>query len=416
MYVVGNTLVAYNVTLNADGFQFRSVGGWEKQVGAYQEYGSATPSQPTIGEWYQSKFSTDGYMSNITVTETSKAYDLYLLNDPDLAYFCIVEAGSAAPATPEVPSVDLKWGICGSFTNWGEKDDIAMTFDGENWVATNVTLPANAEFQFRYRASWNIAQKGLSETKAITIGDVTSVSGTQNIKVATAGTYDIYLTEDLGAFAVVSTGAGFPSTDTYKLYVYNYVGWSKVYLWAWDSSTNYTGSSWPGVQLTEKTTIGGYEYFVFTFPVSANDKAVNIILNAGNGLPQTSDFSLGTINKDYYVRNDGATAALIEDPYSPEPTVEKVARKITVTYTGGGDLYCYSWISNPITGSWPGTKMTKSGTTYTYTFDKSYDGSTVNVIFNNNKGGQTNNITNVTLDKDHSFTLDTEWTYTWSTK
>ncbi|MBR3854068.1 MAG: starch-binding protein, partial [Tidjanibacter sp.] len=249
--------------------------------------------------------------------------------------------------------------------------------------------------------------KGLSATKAITIGELTSVTGTNDIKIATAGTYDFYLTEDLGSFVVVAAGAGFPSVKEYKLYVYNLVGWSNIAVWAWDSSTNYTGGSWPGKLITDTEVINGHTYSVFTFPANANDKTIDVILNNNNAGAQTPTFSL-TVNKDYYYRLEGTTApVVIPDPNNPLPevVVEKVARKITVK--GPADwskMNIHFWGGNSGATSWPGAAMTKNADgNFEYTFDKIDDGCTIGIVLNNGSGKQTGDITNVVLDSDLSY-------------
>lgn len=403
MYLEGNAFVARNITFDASGLKL-CYNNWENEVGVYQEYGQEL-DPVTVGDWYLSKYKTDGYKSNITVTDTSKKYDIYLLNDTTHAYFCVVESGTKVT----VPSGG--WGICGSFTGWGEQKDIKLTKEGDKYVATNVEIPAGAEFKFRYNNNWDLDQKGLSEedsATAITVGEAIDVTGTQNIKVATAGTYDIYLTTDFSVFAVVNAGDGYP-VEPFKIYVYNYAEWSPLNIYAW--TTGEVSAAWPGDAITATEVINGYTYYVYTIPVGANDKTLNIIFN--NGSMQISDYELGVVNKDYYLRLEGISApVVIEDINNPEPevVVEKVARTITVNdNTGSTSLHLYWWVGG--TG-WPGDEMTKNGTTYTYTFDKSLDGMTVNMIFNNGSGKQTANIENIVLDKNYTFTLNSDWSYT----
>ena len=65
--------------------------------------------------------------------------------------------------------------------------------------------------------------------------------------------------------------------------------WDKVYVWVWDStnsSKNYTGGSWPGLEMTEKDPTTGY--FVFTTKEPASDAKLKIFFNNGNGT-QTKD-------------------------------------------------------------------------------------------------------------------------------
>lgn len=404
MYLEGNAFVARNITFDANGLKL-CYNNWENEVGVYQEYGKEL-APVNVGEWYKSKFNTEGYKSNITVTDTSKKYDIYLLNDNTHAVFYVAESGS------KVGIPEGGWGICGSFTSWGEQTDIKLEFVDDMYVATNVAIPAGGEFKFRYHNSWDLDQKGLSEAdaaNAIKVGEIVNIGGDKNIKVATAGTYDIYLTKDFAAFAVVNAGAGFPTTKEYKIYVYNYAEWSTLNLYAWNSGT--VSNAWPGTTLTETEVINGHTYYVYTIPFTANDTTLNIILN--NGSMQTPDYKLGVVNKDYYLRLEGpSTPVVIEDKNNPLPEVivEKVARTITVIdQTNSSKLNIYWWQGGK---GWPGNEMTKNGSTYTYTFDKSLDGATVNMIFNNGSGKQTADITNIKLDKDYTFTLKSDWSYT----
>lgn len=60
--------------------------------------------------------------------------------------------------------------------------------------------------------------------------------------------------------------------------------WDKVYVWVWDStdaSKNYTGGTWPGVEIKEKDPQTGY--YVFTTKEPAADAHLNIIFNNGSG-------------------------------------------------------------------------------------------------------------------------------------
>ena len=401
MYLEGNVFVARNIELDEEGFKF-CYKDWEREVGAYGDFDQ--PTETPVNEWYKSAYSTDGYKGKIA--PTAGKYDIYLLNDETHALFYIATCGS------KVSIPEGGWGICGSFTNWGEQKDIKMEFVDDMYIATDVAIPAGGEFKFRYHNSWNLDQKGLSEAdaaSAIKVGEIVNIGGDKNIKVATAGTYDIYMTKDFAAFAVVNAGAGFPTTKEYKIYVYNYAEWSTLNLYAWNSGT--VSESWPGTKLTETEVINGHTYYVYTIPFTANDTELNIIVN--NGSMQTPDYKLGVVNKDYYLRLEGpSTPVVITDKNNPLPDVvnEKVARTITVIdKTNSSKLNIYWWQGGK---GWPGNEMTKNGSNYTYTFDKSLDGATVNMIFNNGSGKQTADITNIKLDKDYTFTLNSNWSYT----
>jgi hypothetical protein len=108
-----------------------------------------------------------------------------------------------------------------------------------------------------------------------------------------------------------------PAT-AYKVYVYKYNNtWSTVNLYSWDSASTALTGAWPGSATTVKETINGYEYLVWTMPLSASNTQVNVILN--NGTTQTADFALGVLDKDYYLLLNDTTISFIEDKENPEP-------------------------------------------------------------------------------------------------
>ena len=85
----------------------------------------------------------------------------------------------------------------------------------------------------------------------------------------------------------------------------------------------------------------------------------------------------------------------------------KQPRTVTVKVDAAmPEMYFYSWqgAADEITASWPGDLMTNLGNgEFSYTYSEEWDGQTVNLIFNNGKGGagnQTEDITGVVLDGD----------------
>ena len=85
----------------------------------------------------------------------------------------------------------------------------------------------------------------------------------------------------------------------------------------------------------------------------------------------------------------------------------KQPRTVTVKVNDAmPEMYFYSWqgAADEITASWPGDLMTNNGNgEFSYTYTEEWDGQTVNLIFNNGKGGsgnQTEDITGVVLDGD----------------
>ncbi len=182
MYLEGNYFVARNVTLTEDGFQFNQ-GEWTKQVGAYQEYGKELDPVP-VGEWYESKFNTDGYKSNITVTDISKKYDIYLLNSETMAYFYIAESG----ALPAFNS----YALAGTFNDWSDTPMVATSTYGL-FVAEDVTLAAYDEIKVKNATSWDESYgRGINNLEPNKFMTLSAGGGDNNIAVTTEGTYDIY--------------------------------------------------------------------------------------------------------------------------------------------------------------------------------------------------------------------------------
>ena len=197
-----------------------------------------------------------------------------------------------------------------------------------------------------------------------------------------------------------------PAT-THKIYVYKHNNtWSTLNLYSWDATTQatYTGG-WPGSPTTVTEVINGYTYYVWEIPAAATDRKIRIILN--NGSTQTGDSDPYTLDKDLYIRLNGAAIQDIDDPNNPEPTVVAQSRKIYATTTlSWSKMNIYAW-GGGASFSWPGTQMsteTINGTKYyVYTFDASFDGVTLSGVIFNNGSAQTVDITNVKLDQDRFF-------------
>lgn len=194
--------------------------------------------------------------------------------------------------------------------------------------------------------------------------------------------------------------------ETYKVYVYKYNNtWTTLNLYSWDAQSQaaYTGV-WPGTKNALTEDINGYTYYVWEMPATATGKNVKFIIN--NGSSQTGDSDAYALTSDLYLRLNGAAIQLIEDKNNPEPTVEPQPRKIYATTTlSWTKMNIYAW-NGGVSFSWPGVQMSTETINetkyYVYTFDKSNDGATINVIFNNGSA-QTVDITNVKLDKDRFF-------------
>ena len=184
------------------------------------------------------------------------------------------------------------WGLIGSMAGSAWGTDLVLTEEGDYLVYKVVTLSATDEFKFRKNGIYNeqkIAKGGLAA--ANTEYDLVD-AGNSNMKVSTAGTYDIYVKKDISKVYSMETGKtpdqavqpDFP--NTYRFYVQNNVGWSTLNFYAWEG---YASAGWPGDKMTASADVEGYgncKYIEITKGVSV----VNFIVN--NGSKQTKNLKV----------------------------------------------------------------------------------------------------------------------------
>ena len=270
LYDDGDYFVAKNVSgLNA-GFKFHHAEfGWK---------GVGSEAAVAVGEWH--KLNGD---KNISLPD-AKAYDIYMTKDG--SKFQAVAAGSPVPEAPVV--VADYWGIVGSMAESNWATDLKFTEEAEYWVYKGLALTASTEFQIRKNSEWADAKiASANPAKANTEYDLVP-SNSNNMKVSTAGTYDVYMTKDITKVYFMDSGktpdqAG--QATTYRFYIKNTLGWSNLYLYAWGG---YVTGTWPGTKLTSTDTVEGYGtcYYV-EIPVGTN--IVNFIVNGSGG--QTKDLT-----------------------------------------------------------------------------------------------------------------------------
>lgn len=272
LYEEGDYFVARNVSGLNTGFKFQHAEfGWK---------GVGSTDPVAAGQWHK----LNGE-ANISLTDAN-AYDIYMTKDG--SQFQAVAAGSAAPEAPVV--VADYWGLIGVGGDWA--NDKILVEEGDYLVVKNVSITATDQFKFRKNSEWNeqkIAKGGLAA--ANTEYDLVD-AGSSNMKVSTAGTYDIYLKKDLSKVYCMEAGktpdqAVQPDlSKTYRFYVQNKVGWSTLNFYAWGG---YVSAGWPGDKMTVSATVEGYgacKYIEITKGVSV----VNFIVN--NGSKQTKDLKV----------------------------------------------------------------------------------------------------------------------------
>ena len=100
----------------------------------------------------------------------------------------------------------LNWGICGDMNSWG--GDIAMTLEGDWFVAKNVEVAAGQAFKFRASGSWDVNRGIPGDAEPVTVapGEEKNVEHNGKNITVDAGTYNIYLSKDCTKMKVEAVG------------------------------------------------------------------------------------------------------------------------------------------------------------------------------------------------------------------
>ena len=116
----------------------------------------------------------------------------------------ILDLGELEYVAP--PVTELKWGIAGTMTNWADNADLAMTAEGDWFVAKNVTIEADSKFKFRANGNWT-NNRGTETTTAVAADTETKVvANGQDISAAVPAIYDIYLSKNADKMKLVKVG------------------------------------------------------------------------------------------------------------------------------------------------------------------------------------------------------------------
>ncbi len=124
---------------------------------------------------------------------------------------------------------------------------------------------------------------------------------------------------------------------------------SDIAVWAWDDSNNFCTNGWPGDKLTEKETIEGADYFVYTVNT---DGSYNILFNnnQSSGTKQTKDIKGITgdctfvLNNEWdgenwsYTKTEGAPGAV-----TPEPVETYTVQLRGAKYSWGTDAPAFTY-------------------------------------------------------------------------
>lgn len=252
----------------------------------------------------------------------------------------ISEAKEFKAPTPEVPETET-WGIVGTFNSWGGQD-LAMTSvkigEVDYWFADNLVVAKTDEFKFRYTdGNWDDANVyGAAGTVSVDAASELAQPGA-NIKVAEAGTYDIYLDVKNALVYVMTDGktpadVAAPDRTDVEIYVVKAADWTHIHAWG----ALATGA-WPGKAFQETVTINEVEYNKWTLSVASTTigQEFQLIFNNGNGVQTSDSEKFQVAEKMYFKVVDKAVvkieAPVVEEPEQPEPIVPAVALTLVST-------------------------------------------------------------------------------------
>lgn len=138
---------------------------------------------------------------------------------------------------------------------------------------------------------------------------------------------------------------------------------SSYYLWVWDSDNNYTGGSWPGVQLSTLSTATGSDGNTYYY-VETTSSSVYVICSTGSsGSPQTSN--MGPYTSDVFLTYNGGESATVNSGVSVSDSSSdsdsSSSNSYDVRLTGGGNDWANTSSTCYFTDS-------GDGQTFTYSF------------------------------------------------
>ena len=120
---------------------------------------------------------------------------------------------------------------------------------------------------------------------------------------------------------------------------------SNLAVWVWEGKNNFcTNKEWPGDKLTEKETIGGADYFVYTvntdgsYDILFNNNEKNDTKKTGDILGLTGDYTF-VLNADWnFTKTEGAPGAV-----TPEPVETYTVQLRGAKYSWGTDAPAFTY-------------------------------------------------------------------------
>ena len=374
----GTTWVAKGIHLQAsDEFKFVMDASWDTNFGAGE------PNTKFVAE-LDEEFDLQPDGGNIKAA--AGYYDIYLY--PFLAKAKLVDGGPEyPPAGKPVSAISLAPNYLELME--GASESLTLTIEPEDADVMSIVWETSDS------AVATVTQQGL----------VTAVSeGTATVSVTVDG---------LTASCPVTVNRESPPEpgEGPTVYVFNATGWIYVYLYAWADGIGDVETAWPG-QFPDNDIpqVGDYSYYKYTLSEAWCSGPVNLIFNGGEGSGQTADYTITMEGgESYFFYVDSDKAALIPDPMDfdpndyvtpgPQPSTDPATLYV---YNGNGWdwMYLYTWNSNGSPEPWPGVPAEATVEVSGHTFlrfrlaaEWCSETDDVYLIFDDNKGNQTMNLT-----------------------
>lgn len=186
-----------------------------------------------------------------------------------------------------------------------------------------------------------------------------------------------------------------PETNPYTIYVHNTLDWASNYIYAWGDREVFGG--WPGKAADLVVDIDGADYQAFKYDGAG--ETLNLILNDNNGQQVDGPAITGDNNYYFEVTANGWEAV--------NPNTSKTCKIYVADETGWDALTLYAWGDSEVFGGWPGVSPVGTetiGVPLKY-FEVTGNGESVNLIFNNNGGGEQLADYNITLNRNYYLRL-----------
>ena len=166
------------------------------------------------------------------------------------------------------------------------------SLDGTKGVVNPVAKDNNGKFYGSFEAALAAAEAGSTIELLANVEDPVTIS---KACVINAGEYTINIHPGEG-FKVTNDGTTWTVKQLIAFYVENNASWSKVNLYAWDSSAAKTKilGEWPGLEMTR---VGETNKYYVEIPEEYVGTTINYIIN--NGSSQTRDLQVKTFAAGY---------------------------------------------------------------------------------------------------------------------